>query len=99
MPDTRSTVELNAAVEEKVDEFKIAFIEQMNFNLREVFKDEIRQIINGELKYIEKLFSTVSLLQKHVNTLRERKRERERERKRERERERERDRERQRGRE
>ena len=77
MPNTRSTVELNAAVEEKVDEFKIAFIEQMNFNLREVFKDEIRQIINGELKYIEKFFSTVSLLQKHVNTLRERERERE----------------------
>ena len=71
MPSTRSTDEFNAAVAEKVEEFKLAFIEQMKSNLREVFKDEIRQIIKEELKEIEKLSSTVSLLQKHVNTLRE----------------------------
>ena len=69
MPSTRSTNEFNAAVAEKVDEFILAFIEQMKYNLREVFKDEIRQIIKEELKEIEKLSSTVSLLQKHVNTL------------------------------
>ena len=71
MPSTRSTDEFNAAVAEKVEEFKLAFIEQMKSNLREVFKDEIRQIIKEELKEIEKLSSTVSLFQKHVNTLRE----------------------------
>ena len=43
----------------------------MESNLQEVFKDEIRQIIKEELKEIEKLFSAVTLLQKHVNTLRE----------------------------
>ena len=74
MPSTRSTDEFNAAVAEKVEEFKLAFIEQMKSNLREVFKDEIRQIVKEELKEIEKLSSTVSLLQKHVNTLRERER-------------------------
>ena len=71
MPSTQSTNEFNAAVAENVEEFKLAFIEQMKSNLREVFKDEIRQIIKEELKEIEKLSSTVSLLQKHVNTLRE----------------------------
>ena len=69
MPSTRGTNEFNAAVEAKVEEFKLAFIEQMKSNLREVFKDEIRQIIKEELKEIEKISSTVSLLQEHVNTL------------------------------
>ena len=71
MPSTRSTDEFNAAVAVKVEEFKLAFIEQMKSNLREIFKDEIRQIIKEELKEIDKLLSTVSLLQKHVNALRE----------------------------
>ena len=71
MPSTRSTDEFNDAVEEKVEEFKLAFIEQIKSNLREVFGDEIKQIIKEDLKEIEKLSSTVSLLQKHVNTLRE----------------------------
>ena len=43
----------------------------MKSNLRVVFKDEIRQIIKEEPQEIEKLSSTVSLLQKHVNTPRE----------------------------
>ena len=73
MPSTLSTDEFNAAVAEKVEKFKLAFIEQMKSNLREVLKDEeIRQIIKEELKEIEKLSSTVTLLQKHINTLRER---------------------------
>ena len=71
MPSTRITVEFNAAVEEKVQEFKLTFTEQRKSDLREVFKDQIRQIIKEELQEIEKLSSTVSLLQKHVNTLRE----------------------------
>ena len=71
MPSTRSTDEFNAAVKAKVDEFKLVFTEQMKSNLREVFKDEIRQIIKEELKEIEKISSTVSLLQEHVNTLKE----------------------------
>ena len=66
----RSTDEFNAAFEERFEEFKVAFIEQIEPNLWEVFKDEIRQIIKEELKEIEKLCLTVSLLQKHVNTLR-----------------------------
>ena len=43
--------------EEKVEEFKLAFIEQIKSNLREVFKDEIRQIIKKELKEISLKFS------------------------------------------
>ena len=43
----------------------------MKSNLREVFKDEIRRIIKEQLKEIEKLSLTVSLLQKHVDILRE----------------------------
>ena len=42
MQSTPSTDEFNAAVEEKVEEFKQAFIEQIKSNLREVFKYEIR---------------------------------------------------------
>ena len=42
----------------------------MKSNLWEVFKDEIRPIIKEELQEIE-LSSTFSLLQKHVDTLRE----------------------------
>ena len=71
MPSTRSTDEFSDAVEEKVEEFKLAFIEQIKSNLREVFEDEIKLIIKEDLKEIEKLSLTVSLLQKHVNTLRE----------------------------
>ena len=77
MPNSRSTDDFNAVVEEKVKEFKLAFIEQIKSNIQEAFKDEIRQIIKEQLKDIKKLSSTVSLLQKHVNTLRERERERE----------------------
>ena len=42
MLSTRSADEFNAAVEEKVVEFKVTFIQQMKSNLREVLKDEIR---------------------------------------------------------
>ena len=42
MLSTRSADEFNAAIEEKVVEFKLTFIEQMKSNSREVFKDEIR---------------------------------------------------------
>ena len=45
MSSTQSTDEFNAVVEEKVEEFKLAFIEQIKSNFWEVFKDEIRQII------------------------------------------------------
>ena len=40
----------------------------MKSNLQEVLEDEIRQIIKEKLKEMEKLFSTVTLLKKHVNT-------------------------------
>ena len=70
MPSIRIANEFNAAVGEKVEEFKLAFTEEIKSNLREVFKDEIRQIIKEELKETEKLSSTVSLLQNHVNTVR-----------------------------
>ena len=49
MPSTQSPDEFNATFEEKVDEFKLAFIEQLKSNLWEVFKDEIREIIKEEL--------------------------------------------------
>ena len=69
MLSTRITDEINAAVEEKIQEFKLTFTEQMKSDLREVF--QIRQIIKEKLQEIEKLSLTVSLLQKHVNTLSE----------------------------
>ena len=43
----------------------------MKSNLRKVFKHEIRPIIKEELQEIEKLSSTFSLLQNHVETLTE----------------------------
>ena len=64
MPRTWSTDEFNGAVEEKVKKFKLTFIEQMKSNLQKVFKDEIRHIKKEELQEIEKLSSTISLLQK-----------------------------------
>ena len=54
MPSTRSTDEFSAAVEAKVEEFKLAFIEQMESNLREVFKDEIRQIPTFHVKKMKR---------------------------------------------
>ena len=69
MPSTRSTNQFNAAVQAKVEEFKPVFIEQTKPNLREVFEDEIKQIIKEDLKEIEKISSTVCLLQKLVNKL------------------------------
>ena len=54
-----------------VKEFELTFTEQMKSNLQEVFKDEIRRIMKKELQEVGKLSSTLSLLQKHVNTLKE----------------------------
>ena len=48
MPSTRSTDEFNAVIDEKDEEFKLALIEQVKSNLRELFKDQIRQIIKEE---------------------------------------------------
>ena len=53
MSSTRTTDKFNAAVEEKLEESKLAFIEQIKSNLREFFKDETRQIIKEEPKGIE----------------------------------------------
>ena len=69
MSSTWSTDEFSAAVE--VEEFKLAFTEQIKSNLREILKDEIRHILKKDLKVIKKVSSTVSLLYKHVNTSRE----------------------------
>ena len=66
-----STDDFNIAIDANEEEFKQAFIGQMKSSLREVFKDQIRQIIREELKGIDKISSTVSLLKKHVNTLKE----------------------------
>ena len=71
MVNTRSEQEFNAAVQAKFEEFKEAFIEQIKSNLKEIFKDEIREIIKEELSELEKISSTVNLLQKHVSSLKE----------------------------
>ena len=55
----------------KFEECKEAFIEQIKSNLKEIFKDEIREIITEELSDLEKVSSTVNLLQKHVSSLKE----------------------------
>ena len=62
MSSTRTTDKFNAAVEEKLEESKLAFIEQIKSNLREFFKDETRQIVKEEPKGIEKLSLNVYLL-------------------------------------
>ena len=69
MVSTRSEAEFHAAVQAKVEEFKVAFIEEIKSNLKEIFKDEIKAIIKEELSNLEKVSSTVSLLQKHVTSL------------------------------
>ena len=71
MVNTRSMQEFNAAVQAKFEEFKEAFIEQIKSNLMEIFKDEIRETIKEELCNLEKVSSTVNLLQKHVSSLKE----------------------------
>ena len=45
------------------------FIEQINTNLKEIFIDEIREIIKEGLTDLEKVSWTVNLLQKHVSFL------------------------------
>ena len=71
MVNTRSEQEFNTAVQAKFEKFKEAFIEQIKSNLKEIFKDEIREIIKEELSDLEKVSSTVNLLQKHVSSLKE----------------------------
>ena len=41
MPSTGSADQFNAAVKEKVKEFKLTFIEQMKSNFREAFEAKI----------------------------------------------------------
>ena len=71
MVNTRSEQEFNTAVQAKFEEFKEAFIDQIKSNLKEIFKDEIWEIIKEELSDLEKVSSTVNLLQKHVSCLKE----------------------------
>ena len=71
MVNTKSKQELNAAVQAKFEEFKEAFIEQTKSNLKEIFKDEIREIVKEELSDLEKVSSTVDLLQNHLSSLKE----------------------------
>lgn len=61
MPSISSTNAFNAADEAKFEKVKLIFTEQVKLNF---FKDETRQIIKEELKEIEELPSTVTLLQK-----------------------------------
>ena len=53
----------------KLEEFNEVFIEQIKSNLKEIFKDETRDIIKEEFSDPEKVSSTVNLLQKHVSSL------------------------------
>ena len=53
----------------KFGEFKEAFIEKIKSNLKEMFKDETRELIKGEHSDLEKVSPTVNLLQKHVSSL------------------------------
>ena len=55
----------------KFREFKEAFTEKIKSNLKEIFKDETREIIKGEHSDLEKVSPTVNLLQKHVSSLME----------------------------
>ena len=55
----------------KFREFKEVFIEKIKSNLKEIFKDETREIIKGEHSDLEKVSPTVNLLQKHVSSLME----------------------------
>ena len=71
MVNTRGEEEFNAAEQAKFEECKEVFTEQIKFNLKEIFKDEIREIIKEELSDLEKVSSTVNLLQKHVSSLKE----------------------------
>ena len=69
--NTRSKLEFNAAAQAKFKEFKEMFIEPIKSNLKEIFKDENRKIIKEELSNLEKVSSTVNLLQNHVSSLME----------------------------
>ena len=61
--------EFNGAVQAKLEEFNEVFIEQIKSNLKEIFKDETRDIIKEEFSDPEKVSSIVNLLQKHVSSL------------------------------
>ena len=58
MVNTRSEHEFNAAVRAKFEEFKEAFIKQIKSNLKEIQKDEIREIIKEELGKLENFFDS-----------------------------------------
>ena len=71
MPVNTRSDKFNAAVQAKVEEFKVAFIQEIQSNIRDLFKNEIRELVKEETKEIEKLSSTVAMLQKHIHTLKE----------------------------
>ena len=61
---------VNTRSENKLIE-QIEQIKQIKLNLKEIFKDESREIIEEEFSDLEKVSSTVNLLQKHVSSLKE----------------------------
>lgn len=69
IPSSRYSGEFNTAVEALVKKFEVTSIESMKVNYQEVFKDEI-MTINGKIKDTGRLSTSVTLLQKHVTTLR-----------------------------
>ena len=67
MPGSNDSV--NAAVDAKVEQLKVAIIELMRI-LWEFLEDYIRQIIQEELREVQRIPLIISLLQKYLNTLR-----------------------------
>ena len=63
--------EFTALLAGQSNAFKNKVIEEIKVNIFDLLKKEIKKVVKGELKEVEKLNSTVALLQTHVENLKE----------------------------
>ena len=63
--------EIIALLADQLNAFKNKVIEEIKGNIFDLLKEEIKKAVKEELKEVEKLNSTVALLQTHVENLKE----------------------------
>ena len=63
--------EITALLADQLNAFKNKVIVEIKGNIFDLLKEEIKKVVKEELKEVEKLNSTVALLQTHVENLKE----------------------------
>ena len=61
--------EIIALLADQLDDFKNKVIEEIKNNIYELLKDNIKKVVKEDQKEVEKLNTTVALLEMHVDNL------------------------------